>query len=130
MDGLLDWYLVGLAAGLGVTAGAALVGVLAGRGTRALVASAAVAAVAGGVAVAALATGWAAVALAAGAAVSVVSLRRLSAEGLPAALAGSVVLAVVPALGYLVVLAAPLLGQRLGRRAGSRYAGLRILAKD
>ena len=105
---ILDWYLVGLAAGLGVTAGAALVGVLAGRGTRALAASAAVAAVA----------------------VGFVSLRRLSADALPAALAGSAVLAVVPALGYLVVLAAPLLGQRLGRRAGSRYAGLRILAKD
>jgi hypothetical protein len=77
-----------------------------------------------------LATGWAAVALAAGAAVSGLSLRRLSPEALPAALAGSAVLAVVPALGYLVVLAAPLLGRRLGRRAGSRYAGLRILAKD
>ena len=128
--GILDWYLVGLAAGLGATAGAAFVWALTGGRTAPVAAAAAVAAVAGGVLVAVLATGWAAVALAAGAAVSLVSLRRLSADALPAALAGSAVLAVVPALGYLVVLAAPLLGQRLGRRAGSRYAGLRILAKD
>jgi hypothetical protein len=128
--GIVDWYLVGLAAGLGMAAGAAVVWALAGGRTRTVAAAAAAAAVSGGVAVAVLATGWAGVALAAGVAVSFVSLRRLSVEALPAALAGSVILAVVPALGYLLVLAAPLLGQRLGRRAGSRHAGLRILAKD
>jgi len=130
MDGILDWYLVGLAAGLGATAGAAIVLVSAGGRTRAVAAAATVAAVAGGVVVAVLATGWAGVAIAAGLAVSAVSLRRLSVEALPAALVGSVVIAVIPALGYLAVLAVPILGQKLGRRAGTRHAGLRILAKD
>jgi hypothetical protein len=49
---------------------------------------------------------------------------------LPAAVLGAAALAVVPALGYVEAVAAPLLGQRLSRRADSRYAGLRILAKD
>jgi hypothetical protein len=39
-------------------------------------------------------------------------------------------LAFVPVLGYLVALAIPALGVRLRRRAGERYAGLRILARD
>jgi hypothetical protein len=39
-------------------------------------------------------------------------------------------LAFVPVLGYALAIAAPLAGIRLGRRAGSRYAGLRVLAKD
>jgi hypothetical protein len=39
-------------------------------------------------------------------------------------------LAFVPALGYLEAAAVPLVGGRLRRRAGSRYAGLRILARD
>jgi hypothetical protein len=39
-------------------------------------------------------------------------------------------LAFVPAVGYALAALAPLAGARLGRRAGTRYAGLRILAKD
>jgi hypothetical protein len=39
-------------------------------------------------------------------------------------------LAFVPALGYLEALALPALGARLPSRAGKRYAGLRILARD
>jgi hypothetical protein len=39
-------------------------------------------------------------------------------------------LSFVPVLGYLVALAIPALGVRLRRRAGERYAGLRILARD
>lgn len=130
MDGILDWYLVGVAAGLGATAGAAFVWALQRGSGRRLAAGACALAVAGGVVIAAAAAVWAAVALAGGAALALASLRRLSREALPAAVLGAAVLAVVPALGYLEVLAAPLLGQRLGRRAGSRYAGLRILAKD
>ena len=39
-------------------------------------------------------------------------------------------LAWVPALGYLVALALPVLAARLHRRAPERYAGLRTLARD
>jgi hypothetical protein len=39
-------------------------------------------------------------------------------------------LAFVPVLGYLEAFAAPLLGLRLRRKGGTRYAGLRILARD
>jgi len=48
------------------------------------------------------------------------------------ALAGLVVaaLAFVPALGYAEAALAPLAALRLRGRAGRRYAGLRILAKD
>jgi hypothetical protein len=130
MDGIVDWYLVGVAAGLGVVAGAALVFVLGGRAGWLLGSSALLLAVAGGVVIAAAAVIWAAVALAGGAALGLVSLRRLSREALPAAILGAAALAAVPALGYVEAIAAPLLGRRLGRRAGSRYAGLRILAKD
>ena len=58
------------------------------------------------------------------------SLRRLSAEAIPAAVLGAVVLAAIPLLGYLAVVVAPVAGTRLSRRAESRHAGLRILAKD
>jgi hypothetical protein len=48
------------------------------------------------------------------------------------ALVGVVVAAIgfVPGLGYAEAVAAPALALRLHRRAGRRYAGLRILAKD
>lgn len=39
-------------------------------------------------------------------------------------------LSFVPVLGYLLVLALPVLGLRARRRAGERHAGLRILARD
>ena len=44
--------------------------------------------------------------------------------------AASIVIAFVPALGYALAVVAPIAGVRLGRRAGSRFAGLRVLAKD
>ena len=72
---------------------------------------------------------WAAAWLGAGA-VGVVSLRRLSSAALPAATVAAALLAFVPAVGYLEALAAPVVGWRLRRRAGGRYAGLRVLAKD
>jgi len=40
------------------------------------------------------------------------------------------VAALVPALGYVEALAVPALGVRMRRRAGDRYAGLRVLARD
>ncbi len=39
-------------------------------------------------------------------------------------------LALIPAVGYLEAVAAPLLGARLRRRSRERYAGLRTLARD
>ena len=62
--------------------------------------------------------------------VAFVSLRRLSMEAIPAAILAAVVAAAVPLLGYAAVVATPFAGARLGRRAESRHAGLRILAKD
>ncbi|MGH3005973.1 MAG: hypothetical protein ACRDOS_08775, partial [Gaiellaceae bacterium] len=58
------------------------------------------------------------------------ALRRLSLDALPAAVLGSLLLAAVPAAGYLAAVVAPVAGARLGRRAASRYAGLRVLARD
>jgi hypothetical protein len=73
---------------------------------------------------------WTIAAFAVALVVGFVSLRRLSAEAVPAAILGAVVLAAIPLLGYLAVLVTPLAGARLSRRADARHAGLRILAKD
>jgi hypothetical protein len=62
--------------------------------------------------------------------VALASLRRLSADAIPAAILGAVVAAAIPLLGYVAVAATPIAGARLNRRAESRHAGLRILAKD
>ena len=124
---MLDWYLLGVVAGLGVTCGAAAAGAL----HRLAYGLLALAAAAGAVLVTGLALPWWALGLFALAAIaSFVALRRLSPAALPAALAGSAVLAAVPALGYLAAAAAPAAGARLARRAETRYAGLRVLAKD
>jgi hypothetical protein len=126
VEGFLDWYLLGVVAGLGVTDGAAAAG--ARRVAYALVA---LAAVAGAVVLTVVALPWWALLVFAGVAVvSWLALRRLSSGALPAAVLGSLVLAAVPALGYLAAAAAPVAGARLGRRAGARYAGLRVLARD
>ena len=73
---------------------------------------------------------WAVIPIVAGAVVGILSFRRLSEAAAPAASLFSLALAYVPLLGYLETLLAPLAGRRLGRRADSRYAGLRVLAKD
>jgi hypothetical protein len=39
-------------------------------------------------------------------------------------------LALVPAVGFVVAAAAPILAWRVRGRGGRRYAGLRILARD
>jgi hypothetical protein len=131
VDGILDWYLLGIVVGLGVAAGVMAVGGLApGRG-RVAWAVLAVGAAAGAVVIAVLALEWWAIVAAAGAAsIGFVSFRRLSSDALPAAALVSLALAAVPAGGYVLAVSSPLVGQRLGRRADSRYAGLRILAKD
>jgi hypothetical protein len=127
LDGLLDWYLLGVALGLGIAAG--VPGVRGDLPRAVGVAAVGAAAVGAGV-IAALATGWAVVAALAGVAISVFAFRRLSAPAVPAATLAIAGLALVPALGYLLALVAPFLGERLRRRASERYAGLRVLAKD
>ncbi|HEX2044428.1 MAG TPA: hypothetical protein VHF23_02235, partial [Gaiellaceae bacterium] len=103
----------------------------AGALRRAVYGLLALAAVAGGVVVTALALPWwALAAFAAASLLAWLGLRRLSLEALPAAVLASALLAVVPAAGYLVAAGSPVAGARLGRRAASRYAGLRVLARD
>jgi hypothetical protein len=63
------------------------------------------------------------------------TLRRGGTRGATGLLLGfgavvAAALAFVPAVGYLEAVALPALVARLRRRAGQRYAGLRILARD
>ena len=126
MDGILDWYLLGVVLGLGVVAGVAAAG--ARRTVYGLVSAVAVGAA---VAIVALALPWWSLAAFAGASlIAGLALRRLSLDALPAALLAGIVLAAIPVLGYVAVAVAPVAGAQLGRRAGSRHAGLRVLAKD
>jgi hypothetical protein len=127
VDGALDWYVLGVVFGLGVAAGASAAGAL-----RAA-AWAAVTVVVGAAALAlvlAVLPSWAVAAFAVALVVAFFSFRRLSLEAVPAAVLGAVVAAAIPLLGYLAVVATPIAGARLNRRAESRHAGLRILAKD
>ena len=64
------------------------------------------------------------------AALGFLALRGLSPRAAPAAAVAAGAVAFIPAAGYVAVLAAPLLGWRLRRRAAGRYAGLRVLARD
>jgi hypothetical protein len=126
VDGFLDWYWLGVLLGLGVATG------IAGReGRTPFLGAISLALLAAAIVIALVALAWWGLAAFAGsAALSGFALRRLSAA---ARLLGSVVaagIALVPVLGYALAVAAPLVGIRLGRRAGSRYAGLRVLAKD
>jgi hypothetical protein len=127
VDGVLDWYVLGVVLGLGVAAGAAVVGAL---HAPAWVALALVAGIGALALVLAVLPWWTIGAFAVALAVAFVSLRRLSMEAVPAAILGAVVTAAIPLLGYAAVVATPLAGARLSRRAESRHAGLRILAKD
>jgi hypothetical protein len=127
VEGILDWYLLGVVLGLGAADGTAATGVRRSLAYAVL----ALAAIAGAAVIVVLALPWwALVASAAAALFAWLALRRLSPEALPAALLGVVALTAVPALGYVVAAATPVVGARLGRRVGSRYAGLRILARD
>ena len=127
MDGALDWYVLGVVFGLGVAAGAAA------AGARRAPAWVAVTVVVGVVALALVLTvlpWWTIAAFAVALVVAFLSLRRLSVDAVPAAILGAVVAAAIPLLGYVAVVATPIAGARLNRRAESRHAGLRILAKD
>jgi hypothetical protein len=138
-----SWYWIGLATGLGVGAGIAI-GALLPEGRVGVAAGiAALLGVAAGIGVGQLVGGWAEAAgggsgglLGAVSSVPIVAgaLRgggtRFGVAAL-VALAGLVVaaLGLVPGVGYVEAVAAPLLALRLRGRGGSRYAGLRILAK-
>jgi hypothetical protein len=126
MDGLLDWYWLGVLLGLGVADGAA------GReARRAVLGTVSLALFAAAIVIALVALAWwGLVAFAGATLVSWAALRRLSHPARLVATLSSALLAFVPALGYVLAAVAPVAGARLGRRASSRYAGLRILAKD
>jgi len=135
------WYTIGLTVGIGVGLGVALAGALAasraGRLAATLLGAAAGALVG-------LAFGWEQVVGGAaggplGAFGAAWLVRGTLAGGgtrggtaLLVGLAGLALggLALIPAAGYVEAVAVPLLAVRLRRRAGERYAGLRILARD
>jgi hypothetical protein len=136
------WYSIGVFAGLGVALGVLLVGLLASLRSGTLIALVVAAAALVGAGFAfqtwkeALAGGIGAACGSLGAGGFVRgALQRggtrggtaLLVAGLAVVLAG---LAFVPALGYLEAVALPVLGARMRARAGRRYEGLRILAKD
>jgi hypothetical protein len=138
------WYWIGLATGLGAGAGITLGALLPEGKTGAIAGLAAVLGVAAGIGIGHLVGSWPEAAgggsgglLGAVSAVPIVSgaLRgggtKLGVAAL-VALAGLVVaaLGLVPGLGYAEAAAAPVLALRLRGRAGRRYAGLRILARD
>lgn len=138
---MTDWYTVGLFAGLGVALGIAVVGLFGGR--RISLLAPLLAAVLGAGLGFALADLEEAVAGGVGGLLGAVGSTQLvrgalGSGGTRAATAffvllGAVVvalLALVPGLGYLMAVAVPVLGLRLRRREGKRYAGLRTLAKD
>ena len=130
MDDLVAWYALGALFGLGVAAGVAVTGFR----SRRVVSVVGLVLACGAAGVLATVAGLdfllSVVATVAAAVVAALFLRRLSPEALPAALLAAAALALVPLAGYLLVLVAPLVGQRLARRAGARYAGLRVLARD
>lgn len=134
-------YWIGVALGLGVSAGVLLAGLLAtGRaGTTVAIVGAAAAGAALGFLIggaAAVAGGIGGVAGAAGSSGLVRgALRRGGVRGATALLIGvaalvCAVLAFVPFVGYLEAVVLPALALRVRSREGERYAGLRILARD
>lgn len=126
MDGLLDWYWLGVLLGLGVADG-----VLGRELRRPALGALGLALLGAAFLISALGLEWwGLAAFAAAAVLAWLALRRLSPAARLAASLALGALAFVPALGYGLAAAAPVAGLRLGRRAGSRYAGLRILAKD
>ncbi len=136
-----DWYLIGLAAGLGVSLGVLAVGLLAALRGGGIAAGVVAAVLAAGIGLAlgewdeALAGAIGAVAGVLGSAQLVSgALRRGGTRGGTASLVALLALALaglafVPVAGYLEVVALPALAVRLRRRMPERYAGLRTLAK-
>jgi hypothetical protein len=137
-----EWYWIGVAVGLGAGLGVFLAGLL--GGDRRQVAAAMLLAAAAGVGAGLALDDWGeaigggvgglAGALGAGE-LALGTLRRGGTRAGTAVLfaigaLGAAALGFVPALGYLEAVLLPILGFRLRRRAGERYAGLRILARD
>jgi hypothetical protein len=136
-----DWYSIGVFAGLGVALGVAGAGVFGGR--RYALAAPVLAAVLGVALGIVFADAPQAAAAGVGGVlggVGALELVRgaLGRGGTPVATAllvlGAAVvvalLALVPVVGYLELVAVPALGMRSRKRAGKRYAGLRTLARD
>jgi hypothetical protein len=123
VEGILDWYWLGVTLGLGTAAGL-------GRTGHVVERILAAAALLGAVAIAYAAGGAVWAGPFAGVGLSLLFLRRLSRQAVLAGVIALAALAFVPLLGYLEALATPFVGGRLGRKAGSRYAGLRVLARD
>lgn len=135
------WYWIGVFAGFGVALGIAAAALFAGRRTSLLAPFLAAAiGIALGIVFAGAgeaAAGGVGGILGAAGSLEVVrgALARGGARlatGLLVAGAAVVValLALIPLVGYLELVAVPALGVRLRRRSGKRYAGLRILARD
>jgi hypothetical protein len=136
------WYTIGLAAGHGAALGVLAAALLAW--TRAGLPGAVVLGALAGGALTLVFGGWPEVlagtvggALAAAGAAPVArgALARGGTRGgtillLGLGAAALAALAFVPVLGYLEPVAVAVLGVRVRRRAGQRYAGLRILARD
>jgi hypothetical protein len=136
------WYTAGLVAGCGAALGVLAAGAL--GAVRGGMLAALAAGLAGGALIGALPWGWPeAVAGGFGGAVGAAgateivrgTLSRGGTRGGTALLVGlgAVVLAglaFLPVVGYLEAVVVPAVGARLRDRAGRRYAGLRILARD
>lgn len=138
---MVPWYTVGLCLGLGLGIGVVLAGFLAvnplGTGVAAVLGAAAGAVVGLGIGeieeTVAGGAGGLVGALAAGAVVQGAMRRGATRLGIAAYLgaAGALVLllAFVPVVGYLAIVALPVLAVRMRGRQAARYAGLRTLAK-
>jgi hypothetical protein len=143
-----SWYWIGVSAGLGAAVGI-LVAAAVGAAVRVVVVVAGIAALLAGLAVGYgidqwQPGGWGDIALGAGGALAGLlaaahivggALRRGGTRGGTGALvAGSAfvvaALAWIPAVGYIIAVALPVLAVRLRRARPERYAGLRTLARD
>jgi hypothetical protein len=143
-----SWYWIGVSAGLGAAAGI-LIAAAVGAAVRVVVAAAGVAAALAGLAVGYgidqwQPGGWEDIVLGAGgallgllAAAHIVggALRRGGTRGGTGVLVAGAAfvvaaLAWIPAVGYVIAVALPVLAVRLRRARPERYAGLRTLARD
>jgi hypothetical protein len=143
-----SWYWIGVSAGLGAAVGI-LIAAAVGAAVRLVLVAAGVAAVLAGLAVGFgidewQPGGWGDIALAAvGALLGLLgaaqvvggALRRGGTRAGTGALVGSAAfgvaaLAWIPAAGYVILLALPVLAVRIRRVRPERYAGLRTLARD
>ena len=136
------WYTIGLFAGVGTALGVLFVGLLASVRVGVALALIAAAAVAVGLGLG-IETWKEALAGGIGAACGVFGASRFvggalqrggTAAGTALLVGGAALvlaaLAFIPVVGYLEAVALPAFGARLRSRAGRRYEGLRILAKD